>query len=143
MQCQRSLRAQDLLSQYMAEASIGLCAITEPVRILNDWFGSQNQFAVVCYSPTALASTCVAFKSGLNYVAIKCGDLIFASCYISPNADIDLFRVFLNELDDLMSEVCDGKLILCGDFYSHSVHWSCFATSKNPRDSLTELGSRL
>lgn len=56
-------------------------------------------------------------------MAIKCGRIILASVYISPNVDIGTYRGFLDELDDLIALFNGGGLVLCGDFNSHATMW--------------------
>lgn len=124
----RSWRAQDMLSQYMVEMRVGLCAVSEPAHVLDTWAGSRNGLAAVCHNHDFLPHSCVLFRSGLNFVAVKCGALIIASCYISPNVNIGLFRGLLDELDELIGEIRGQAFVLCGDFNSHSVQWGCPST---------------
>lgn len=54
--------------------------------------------------------------------------LVLPLLYISPNADIGIYRGFLDELDDLIALTNGGGLVLCGDFNSHATMWSSNAT---------------
>lgn len=119
----RSRRAQSILDQNMVENKIGICIISEPSKIADTWFSSQNGLAAIYHKQEFLAHRCTLFKKGINYVAIKCGGIIFASVYISPNVDIGAYRDFLDELDDLIALCNGGDLVLGGDFNSHATTW--------------------
>lgn len=112
----------------MVEQKVGLCVISEPNRIVDSWFCSQDVLSAVCCKQEFLAHPCNLFKTGVNFVAVKYGKIIFVSVYVSPNVDIGSFRVLLDELDDLLGIINDACLILCGDFNSHSVMWGSTLT---------------
>lgn len=81
------------MEQNMMEHRIGLCAISEPNRIADSWFGSQDGVSAVCYKQEFLIYSCNLFKAGINFVADNCGTIVFTSVYVSPNVDISSFRV--------------------------------------------------
>lgn len=116
------------MEQNMVEQRVGLCAISEPNRIVDSWFCSQDRLSAVCCNQEFLAHPCNLFRIGVNFVAVKYGKIIFVSVYVSPNVDIGSFRVLLDELDDLLGTINDACLILCGDFNFHSVMWGSTST---------------
>lgn len=112
----------------MVEQRVGLCAISEPNRTVDSWLCSQDGLSAICYKHEFLAHPCNLFKTGVNFVAVKYGTIIFTSVYVSPNVDIGSFRILLDELDDLLGMINDACLILCGDFNSHSAMWGSTLT---------------
>lgn len=61
------------------EHRVGLCAISEPNRIADSWFSSQGGLSAVCYKQKFLVYPCNLFKTGINFVAVKCGIIVFTS----------------------------------------------------------------
>ncbi|KMQ92618.1 reverse transcriptase [Lasius niger] len=119
-----SWTAQDMLDQHMIELKVGLCVISEPIRIPNTvvWFGSDDGKAAIRWNPEILRSPCTLAERGRHFVAIRCRDLYVVSCYVSPSLLMADFLEFLEELSGAIRAL-DGKIIICGDFNSKSSHW--------------------
>lgn len=132
----RNWRAQSILEQNMVENRIGICAISEPIKIVGSWFCSRNSLAAICARQEFLAHPCTLVREGTDFVAVRCGPVIFTSVYISPNVDIGTYRTFLDELDDLIDFINGAGMILCGDFNSHAAMWGSRLT--NARGILLE-----
>lgn len=139
LQCNlnRSGGAQDLLTQHMMEAGIGICAISEPGRIPYSiqWVDSRNGLAAVCWNTSVLGRAGRLMDRGENHVAVDFGRFRLISCYISPNARREVFLEFLDDLGEVI-RTHPGSTIICGDFNSKSVLWGSPGT--NTRGSLVE-----
>lgn len=127
LQCNinHSWSAQDMLEQNMIDLKIGLCVISEPIRIPNTvfWFGK----AAINWNPEILRDPCTLAGKGRHFVAIRCRDFCVVSCYVSPSLPMADFLGFLEELSGAIRAL-SGKIILCGDFNSKSSHWGSRVT---------------
>ncbi|KMQ91737.1 reverse transcriptase, partial [Lasius niger] len=114
----------DMLEQHLIELKIGLCVVSEPIRVPSTvlWFGSDDGKAAIRWNPEVLRSPCTLSGKGRHFVAIRCRDLCIISCYASPSLPIADFRVFLEELSGAVRAM-SGKIIVCGDFNSKSSLW--------------------
>ncbi|KMQ88002.1 reverse transcriptase [Lasius niger] len=114
----------------MSELGVGICAIAEPVRIPASatWFGSDNGMAAIRWNPDVLPWPCVPVKKGLQFAAVRCGDVHVVSCYASPSLSV---RGFLDFLEALSTVILDlgGRVILCGDFNAWSTLWGSSFTN--------------
>ncbi|XP_046743142.1 uncharacterized protein LOC124409516 [Diprion similis] len=128
LQCNlnHSQRAQDLLSQYVVEAGVDVCLISEPHGIPDSphWLSSEDKRAAITWRPQSLQQRCCLIKKAQGYVAARYGEVIVISAYISPNIRMEEFRGYLNDLDQAVRSVGDGRgVLLGGDFNARSPAW--------------------
>lgn len=127
LQCNlnNSWAVRDIMLQFVAEENVDICVISEPGRVASDsplWFLSLNGGAAIYHRRDLAAPSLSLVKRGRRFVAVRCGDIVIAACYISPNIPINIYLEALDELEDL---VCaSGPLvIIAGDFNTRSPTW--------------------
>lgn len=122
----RSWGAYDLLTQYMAEANVGLNAISEPPRSLPEnslRFLSEDGLAAVLWRPESSKSKiCRLVTRGEKYVMVCFGDVYIISSYISPNLNSSCFSRFLDDLSITIGTQT-RQFLVCGDFNAHAAFW--------------------
>lgn len=134
--------AQDLMAQHMEEWNIGIGIISEPVHVPQSplWYGDRSGVAAIVWCPHHVPFPCVPLFRGNGCVAIGCGDLVIASCYVSPNSTIREYQTFIDELMVCVDEYRGMNLIIAGDFNAKSVMWNSPRT--NTRGVLLERWSQ-
>lgn len=132
LQCNlnKSRRAQDVLGQFILEQTTDVCAVSEPWRILNGWFGSEDGLAAICCNRNALSGSCRLFRKGTRFVAVRCDLFVLVSCYVAPSASYESFKEFLSELDRLLDALGDFPVIICGDFNAYAAFWCSPTTDR-------------
>ncbi|GAB1860790.1 Reverse transcriptase [Camponotus japonicus] len=117
--------AQDLMLHTMKDLNIDLSLITEPYRITDDAFStaSRNNTACMLWDPDGHTNTCIKKRKGRYSASVVWNDFMFITCYISPNVDVNEYEEFLDELDDMITEAHDYKVIVGGDFNAKSTLW--------------------
>ncbi|KAM0734120.1 putative 115 kDa protein in type-1 retrotransposable element R1DM [Formica fusca] len=129
--------AHDLLMQYVAENKIAIGLISEPIHIPDSpaWFSSLDKKAAIFINHNYFKESFCLFHKGNGYVAVKCGNCVIASVYISPNIDTGRFLTATNELSDLVVKA-ERILIIGGDLNAKSTMWA--SKSTNTRGKLIE-----
>lgn len=119
------------MSQHIAENGIGICLISEPRHITDSqlWFASNNRKAAIHWRPEYLKQVCTLLGRGENFVAVKCNDINFISCYISPNIEHDEYLEALDEMGESVQQIGRG-LIVGGDFNGKSTQWGSLHTNR-------------
>lgn len=124
--------AQDLMIYTEKKYHIDLTLITEPYKAPEEdmfWISSKNNTACIHWNPDGRANTCIKRRSGRYSTSIQWNDYVFVSCYISPNVDINEFEEFLDELDNIVTDAQEYKIIIGGDFNSKSTMWGASQTN--------------
>lgn len=122
--------AQDLLTQYELENSIGITVISEPYQIRSslDWISNTNSNIAIHWNPNYTRSSGVKKYEGEYTLAVKWREFSIVACYFPPNYDNDDYSDFLEELDLALDEVNDSTIVICGDFNSKSSAWGARLT---------------
>jgi len=112
--------AQDLLTQYELENSIGITVISEPYQIRSslDWISNINNNIAIHWNPNYTRSSGIKKYEGEYTLAVKWREFSTVACYFPPNCDNDDYSDFLEELDLALDEVNDSTSVICGDFNS-------------------------
>lgn len=129
----RTWRAQDIMAQTVAECNAVACLVSEPAGVPDSprWFSSVNGLAAVYAGGAAVPSLLSLYRRGNMCVAVNMNNVLLISCYISPNCNLAEYRIFLDELTDILSSARNRQVLLAGDFNAHSPHWgSSFTSSK-------------
>lgn len=139
--CNHFQVAQDIAIHYMMESSIRVALLFEPYRIygFGEWAASHDQkSAVLCIPSVNSRIEWQLIQRGESFVIVKINDIVFISCYISPNID---YREYLYKIYELEYVICkhnNFKLVVAGDFNSRSTEWGDrIDTSRG--DRLTEV----
>lgn len=117
--------ARDIMLQLVAEENIDICIISEPGRVVSDsplWFSSlDGRAAIYCRGDFAAPSLSPA-ERGRHFVAVKCGEVILAAFYISPNVPVGIYLETLDELEELV-RTTGSFVIIAGNFNTRSPTW--------------------
>ncbi|KAI4475160.1 hypothetical protein M0802_015261 [Mischocyttarus mexicanus] len=119
-------RAQDLLSQRMAELRAGLAVVAEPWYVPEGdarWFVSQEGYPMAAILLGGGERTCSLVRRGLFFVAIKYHGGIVVSVYCPPSERINAFEKLLGELEGLVSGAGTRWVLVAGDFNARSAMW--------------------
>lgn len=124
--------AHHLLAQQRLEKGIGICVISEPVRIPDSglWMASRDRRAAVTWDPDRTTHPCHLAVRGQNFVAARFKDIYIVSCYVSPNAGACDLLAFLDELGDALQDFGRRRVIICGDFNCKSSAWGSSTTNR-------------
>lgn len=133
----RNREAQDLMFQQAAELGVDLCVISEPARSQDSyrWHSSLNGLAAVYVNDRNTTPVISLIFRNENFVVISFNDLYIVSAYISPNAPIAAYSLFLDDLTDICAQR-SRDLIVCGDFNAHAISWG--SPSTDSRGHLVE-----
>lgn len=134
----RTWRAQDLMTQTVAESSTALCLVSEPagIPVSSRWFASTDKLSAVYVEGLVTTGLVTLLTQGVRCVAIKLRRMTFISCYVSPNVSLPDYREFLDELSGVIACVRNSDVLLAGDFNAKSSYWG-FATT-SPRGELLD-----
>lgn len=140
LQCNlnNSRAARDIMSQFISEEKIDMCIISEPGRILSDsplWFLSLDGKAAIYFRGDYAAPNLTLVRRGRHFVAVKCGEVVLAACYISPNIPVGTYLEALDELEELVRS-CGSHVVVAGDFNARSPSWD--SGRSNRRGELLE-----
>lgn len=137
----RSWRAFDL-RQFMFETDVSLAIISEPPHKLpasSTCFLSSDKLAAILWRPESSGEwICRLVNCGVGFVVARFRDISVASCYLSPNANINAFSGFLDNLNSALNPIA-GSLLACGDFNAHSILWGSLSIDR--RGELVERWS--
>lgn len=137
----RSWPAYDLLNQHITEEEISVSILSEPPARRNpavaNYLANNKGLAAVMWQAPNLPRGCSLVRRGRDYVAVKVGQLIIVSCYVSPQSDRGYYLEFLDELGDLVGDYGNSNIILGGDFNVRSPAWN-IGVSHNFRGALLE-----
>ncbi|XP_076384054.1 uncharacterized protein LOC117221530 [Megalopta genalis] len=136
--------AHDLLQQNAVDWEIDVVIISEPWRILSDWFGTGDGRAAIWITERAARrlTPVQLLASADGYVAVRISDITVVSCYYSPNIRLGAFETHLQHLEDLMAILDLDHTIVAGDFNAKSPAWGSAET--NPRGTATlEMANRI
>lgn len=118
-------KAYDMMEHQILEMGIGICVVSEPWRIPNSpfWFGSGDKKAAIRWISEKLeGGGCILKRKGKHFVMAKWREAYIVACYISPNAERDIYLEFLDELEDVVREIGQG-IVIGGDFNARSPQW--------------------
>ncbi|RLU15211.1 hypothetical protein DMN91_012205 [Ooceraea biroi] len=127
----RSWRSRDLLMHNLLELEIDVCCVSELQSVPQNnpkWFASDNQLAAIYWNTEKIGAVCTLVTRARDFVAIRCGDLVIFSVYISPTCTTEYFLEALDDLSETFA--ARGVHLFCGDFNSKSALWGCPATDR-------------
>lgn len=137
-------QAYDLLQQFMAEHSIDIGFLSEPVMIhpSSRWLVSLDGRAAITRSPSCTAPLSLRLRRN-EFVVGTMDDMTLITCYCSPNTGLSHFEDLLSELDEMMMMSSRGdlpsRILLCGDLNAKSTYWG--SPFSDPRGRLLERWS--
>lgn len=129
----RSYGAQNLLMQMMAEHGADIGIVSEPNNCPSAnplWLVDVTGLAAIVWK-TTLSFRCVPISRGRGYVVARCGDVVIASCYLSPNIPLEEYSLAMEELSVALRRVRPSPVLLAGDFNARSPLWGCNSTTSN------------
>lgn len=120
-----SRAAQDLLLQDVLQEDVRVALVSEPYLVPDSaaWVADLSKTAAIWWDCARCELPCVLLKRGNGFVAVKMGDTIIVSCYISPNCSWREYTEFLKNLGDAIQEFANSKLLVGGDFNARSSVW--------------------
>lgn len=119
----RSRTADDLLYQLACEKDVDLLLISEQYRNREppSWFSDHlGTAAIWVRNPAKLQVRSHGSRGG--FVWIKCKEVSYFSCYLTPNEPIRDFREKIDLLEDAILNTI-GNVIVGGDFNARAVEW--------------------
>ncbi|XP_032689636.1 uncharacterized protein LOC116852963 [Odontomachus brunneus] len=137
----RSWLSFDLMIQYMNDGVFSIGIVSKlPRRCLDlaDWFASSSGLAAIIFRHPVIPLGCALVRRGCDIVAVRVGDLVVVSCYVSPNATRSRYLEFLDKLGDIVSEA-GGRRVLIGD---NAQRYRSEATSLHPRWNYARMNMR-
>lgn len=130
----RSFGAQNLLLQYMAERDAQVAIVSEPnnnsTGTSPTWLVDLTGLAVIVWKPS-LPFRCVCVHRGRGFVLARCGDIVVASCYFSPNLPFADYDLVMQELLEALRAVSPTPILVAGDFNARSTLWGCNTNSSS------------
>ncbi|XP_071652145.1 uncharacterized protein [Temnothorax longispinosus] len=129
--------AQDLFLQSMAERGSGLGIVAEPYRVPDNhpcWASSRCGLAAVTWRQTASPEPCTKLVAGEGYVAVKWGQVVAVSVYVSPNRSRAEFRDILNQIGMCLTRFDPAPIVVAGDLNAKSVMWGSPVTNARGRE---------
>ena len=124
----RSREAHELIRIHAEELGVNFICCTEPnwtiVKGCNWTSDTKNDSAIYTISAPVHGS-----GTGEGYSWVETNDVAIFCCYISPNADMDQYKRFLNHLQvDLRNQHKPATIV--GDFNSKSQAWGSKSEDK-------------
>jgi len=83
----RAWRAEDLMTQMVAECESVVCIISEPLGVPDSpqWLASEDKLAAIYIGKIVNPGFVTLFQRGMRYVAVNMSKTLLISCYVSPN----------------------------------------------------------
>ncbi|XP_024889723.1 uncharacterized protein LOC112466071 [Temnothorax curvispinosus] len=128
----RCRAAQDLFLQSMAKRGSGLGIVAEPYRVPNNhpcWASSRCGLAAVTWRQTACPEPCTKLVAGEGYVAVKWGQVVVISAYVSPNRSRAEFWDILNQIGMCLTRFGPAPIVVAGDLNAKSALWGSPVTN--------------
>ena len=119
----RSRTAQDLLAQICIEKDNDVVIVSEQYRDSTEagWYRDVLGTAAIWILDTQRHM--VSHQgSGRGYVWVRCSQINFISCYVTPNESIGDFQAKLDCLEDAAIDM-EGELIVAGDFNAKALEY--------------------
>ena len=134
--------AEDMLHNFAYETENHVQLISEfPLRDRSrvpHWYTDDSGTAAILIRGSAQTSV-VDHGQGDCYVWVKCGDVTFISCYLSPNDRMAAYKRKLTRIERTIRGA-SGNVILAGDMNARAVDWGMPET--NPRgNQILELAA--
>jgi hypothetical protein len=123
-------RAQDLLTQSLAEWLIGVAVVAEPYSVppRDNWVGDLDGLVAIVTNSSAGSSPPQRVERGHGYVAAWSGDVMIVGAYFSPNRQLAEFERFLAEIGTMISRSRPGMVLVAGDLNAKCTAWGSPAT---------------
>ena len=131
LQCnlQRSRTADALLDQLAREHGVDALLVSEQYRDRDSPFWFPDSLGTAGFWARNTAEAPVrSHGCGRGFVWVRCRDVTFFSCYLTPNEAI---RDFRDKIDRLEERVLDttGHIVVGGDFNARAVEWGMPSTN--------------
>ena len=119
----RSRTAQNLLAQICLEKNADVVIVSEQYRgsIEAGWYRDVLGTAAI-WIPDTRRHLVSHHGSGRGYVWVRCSQINFISCYLTPTKSIGDFQAKLDCLEDSVIDM-EGDLIVTGDFNAKALEW--------------------
>lgn len=123
-------QAQDLLLQHMAELQTGIAIVSELYSIPDDdkWIGDITGKVVIIRNPRECLGAIKVLEKEDGYVAIKIGNVVMYSHYISPNVALEDFDAYLNTPEHSIARHVGN--IVARDFNAKHTLWGASIRSR-------------
>jgi hypothetical protein len=120
-----SARAQDLVTQVMAEWGVSVAVVAEPwcVPPQPNWAGASDGSVAIIVPAVGNFPTLVLVDRGPGYVAAKWESMVIVGTYFSPNKPLIDFERHLESLGRVIRRVAPKPVLLMGDLNAKSVAW--------------------
>lgn len=122
--------------QYMGERGTSLAIISEPYRIPAgnpQWVASADGSAAVMWRRTRLPLPFTEVEVGQGYAAVRWGEMMVVSVYLSPRLRIAEVEQRLDAMSRLIGTAGSTPILIAGDLNAHSVQWGCRSTNARGR----------
>lgn len=106
----------------MAEDNISFAIVSEPpinMKSSNTLFLSKDRSAALIWKPECSGDWNCRFAIRQTFVVAYIGDIAVISCYVSPNASVNIFLRFLDKLTNAIKSIAVPFLV-SSDFNAHS-----------------------
>lgn len=121
----RCRAAHDLLDQVIVEEEADVVVVSEPnvtIAERRGWYVDTNSDAAVAISKKTPKTRVVNVEKCNGIVWIELEEVCIGSAYVSPNAPLQSYVDYLNQLEVFILRSVK-PVILCGDLNSKSTSW--------------------
>ncbi|XP_046145675.1 uncharacterized protein LOC123988990 [Osmia bicornis bicornis] len=125
VRCRRA--AHDLLMTSANKYEVDIIIVSEPYRVMENWFVDNTGRAAICITSKGLdvGRNVSLIKSGDGFVVIKYNSFYITSVYASPNDTMQGFEALLASLAMEVRSLAarQDEIIIMGDFNAKSPLW--------------------
>jgi len=118
--------------QYIRETETNMAIVSEPPAISEspNWFCSGNKLAAVYVGDSLSRGRTKLVAKLVHSVVVKFRDIWVICSYASPSMGFDDFEAFLNDLERIVIGRGNRRIVLAGDYNSHSRWWDSLSTNR-------------
>lgn len=116
----RARAAQDLLLHNVANKDIDIALISEPHKTAGEGWNTDTRGMAAIYTPRKTIVT--EYGNGPGFSWVQADDIVYYSCYYSPNDQLQEFEADLLELARSI-RTQTSPTIVGGDFNSKAADW--------------------
>ncbi|CAK9820189.1 Putative 115 kDa protein in type-1 retrotransposable element R1DM [Anthophora quadrimaculata] len=122
--------AQNLLEKNLTILDADVVVVSEPYRVLGDWFSDIAGDSAIIVKDKFLRIRC---KGSSGYargiVAVDFAEFSVVGCYVSPNISLESYAEFLDRVEVACRDR-KGDVLVAGDFNAKATAWGAGTTDR-------------